>query len=132
MCRPPSTRNMHWALSQHVCADYGLARDGCVSPVFVVSRRRLLDVGGCLPVLECISQNVRHVSEMPRRANLLKLCGNFPLLSAVETLAEVFALLAAEGVVPSVFLGAMHQALLRMPFYQSYGRRMTSGEFSPG
>ena len=85
----------------------------------------------CLPVLESISRDVRFVSEMPWHANLLKLCGNFLLLSAVETLAEIFALLPAEGVAPSVFLDVMSKTLLSMPFYQSYGRRMISGEFLP-
>jgi 3-hydroxyisobutyrate dehydrogenase-like beta-hydroxyacid dehydrogenase len=85
----------------------------------------------CLPVLESISQNVLLVSEVPWHANLLKLCGNFLLLSAVETLAEIFAFLPTEGVAPLVFLEVMNETLLSMPFYQSYGRRMISGEFLP-
>jgi 3-hydroxyisobutyrate dehydrogenase-like beta-hydroxyacid dehydrogenase len=85
----------------------------------------------CLPVLESISQNARLVSDVPWHANLLKLCGNFLLLSAIETLAEIFAFLPEEGVAPSLFLEVMDETLLSMPFYQSYGRRMIAGEFLP-
>jgi 3-hydroxyisobutyrate dehydrogenase-like beta-hydroxyacid dehydrogenase len=85
----------------------------------------------CLPVFESISQNVRLVSETLWHANLMKLCGNFLLLSAVETLAEIFALLPTEGIAPSVFLDAMNQTLLTTSFYQSYGKRMILGEFQP-
>ena len=57
----------------------------------------------------------------------MKLCGNFLLLSAVETLAEIFALLPTEGIAPSVFLDAMNQTLLTTHFYQSYGKKNDFG-----
>lgn len=108
-------------------------------PEMAASRQiSLLAAGGrstyerCLPVLESFSQNVRLVSEVPWHANLLKLCGNLLLLSAVETLAEIFALLPMEGAAPSVFLDVMKQTLLSMPFYESYGGRKVSGNFLPG
>jgi 3-hydroxyisobutyrate dehydrogenase-like beta-hydroxyacid dehydrogenase len=98
-------------------------------PEMAASRQISLLAGGsrstyeqCLPVLESISRNVRLVCEVPRQANLLKLCGNFLLL---------FALLPKEGIAPLVFLEVMNQTLLSMPFYQSYGTRMISGEFLP-
>jgi 3-hydroxyisobutyrate dehydrogenase-like beta-hydroxyacid dehydrogenase len=83
----------------------------------------------CLPVLSVISQNALFVSETPWHANLLKLWANFLLLSAVETLAEIFAVLPTQGIAPSLFLDLMSQTLLSVPFYQSYGKRMISGEF---
>jgi 3-hydroxyisobutyrate dehydrogenase-like beta-hydroxyacid dehydrogenase len=107
-------------------------------PEMAASRQISLLAGGgrstykqCLAVLESVSQNVRLVCDEPWQANLLKLCENFLLLSAVETLAEIFALLPTGGVAPSVFLEVMNQTLLNMPFDQSYGPRMISGEFLP-
>jgi 3-hydroxyisobutyrate dehydrogenase-like beta-hydroxyacid dehydrogenase len=107
-------------------------------PEMAASRRIALLVAGersayeqCLSILESISQNVRLVSDTPWVANLLKLCGNFLLLSAIETLAEIFAFLPKEGIAPSLFLEVMDQTLLGIPFYQSYGKRMIAGEFLP-
>jgi 3-hydroxyisobutyrate dehydrogenase-like beta-hydroxyacid dehydrogenase len=82
-------------------------------------------------VLESISSKVLFVGETPWHANLLKLCGNFLLLSAVETLAEIITVLPAQGVAPSLFLNVMDQTLLKVPFYQSYCQRMISGDFLP-
>jgi 3-hydroxyisobutyrate dehydrogenase-like beta-hydroxyacid dehydrogenase len=105
-------------------------------PEMVASRQISLLVAGdrstyerCLPALDAISRNVRLVSETPWHANLLKLCANFLLLSAVETLAEIFAVLPTQGVAPPLFLDLMSETLFTVPFYQSYGRRMISGEF---
>jgi 3-hydroxyisobutyrate dehydrogenase-like beta-hydroxyacid dehydrogenase len=107
-------------------------------PEMAVSRKIALLAAGersayerCLPVLESISQNIRLVSHVPWHANLLKLCGNFLLLSAIETLAEIFAFLPEEGIAPSRFLEVMDQTLFSIPFYQSYGTRMIAGEFLP-
>jgi 3-hydroxyisobutyrate dehydrogenase-like beta-hydroxyacid dehydrogenase len=80
----------------------------------------------CLAVPDGISRNVLLVSETPWHANLLKLSGDFLLLSGVKALAEIFAVLPTQLVDPSLLLDAdsSWRAL-----YQSFGRRMISGEF---
>ena len=68
-------------------------------------------------VFKAISKRVFVVGEKPFQANVVKLCGNFLLLSAIEGLAESLAFACEQGVTPRLLLKVMTETLFTAPFY---------------
>lgn len=58
------------------------------------------------------------VGEEPYQANVLKLCGNFLLLSAIEALAESVAFARGQQISPRLLLDIMTDTLFTSPFYK--------------
>lgn len=114
------------------------------SPVFgrpeaAAARRLICVVGGtteaverCRPLLEATSQKVVQVGPQPQQALVLKLAGNFLLLSVIESLGEAFTLAESAGVeretAKSLYCDTVFSLL---PIYPSYGRMIASHTYTP-
>jgi 3-hydroxyisobutyrate dehydrogenase-like beta-hydroxyacid dehydrogenase len=83
------------------------------------------------PLLEVMSQKVFLIGSEPPAANLVKLTGNFLIVSMIEALAEAFALLRKKGFDPKQFLEIVNGNLFRSPIYESYGTRIAERQYSP-
>ncbi len=83
------------------------------------------------PAFEAMSAKILDAGAVPSHANLIKVCGNFILLSGIASLAECIAVVRAQGLDPARYLEVMGQTLFTAPFYQGYGARMLSGKFEP-
>jgi 3-hydroxyisobutyrate dehydrogenase-like beta-hydroxyacid dehydrogenase len=70
------------------------------------------------------------VGNEPHLANVLKLVGNFFVISAIETLSEAFTLAEKSGLEVDRVLDVV-KALLPVPLFQGYGARMARSEFTP-
>jgi 3-hydroxyisobutyrate dehydrogenase-like beta-hydroxyacid dehydrogenase len=84
----------------------------------------------CRPLFNAMGQGVIVVGEEPHLANVLKLVGNFFVISAVETLSEAFTLAEKSGLNVERVLDLI-KALLPVPLFQGYGTRMARSEFLP-
>lgn len=84
----------------------------------------------CKPLFEALGQGVIVVGSDPQLASVLKLVGNFFVISAIETLSEAFTLAEKAGLEVETVLQVI-QALLPVPLFQGYGTRMARNEFSP-
>ena len=84
----------------------------------------------CRPLFEALGQGVIVVGEDPHSANVLKLVGNFFVISAIETLSEALTL-AEKGGLQSATVMELIGALLPVPLFQGYGGRIARQEFSP-
>jgi 3-hydroxyisobutyrate dehydrogenase-like beta-hydroxyacid dehydrogenase len=82
-------------------------------------------------VFSAIAKNVFVIGETPFHANIVKLCGNFLLLSAVEGLAETLSLARKHGVAPDAMLNILTGTVFTAPFYRSYGSLMVEKKFTP-
>jgi 3-hydroxyisobutyrate dehydrogenase-like beta-hydroxyacid dehydrogenase len=71
--------------------------------LFIAAAGAAADLDEAEPVLAAIGQKVFRIGEKPSAANLVKLCGNFAILAAIETMAEAMAL-AEKGGVPKAKL----------------------------
>src|ERR1700726_5014396 len=60
-------------------------------------------------------------STKSRRANLVKLSGNFLITSIIDSLGETFALARKSGIDPHRFLEVLTGTLFSAPIYQTYG-----------
>src|SRR6516165_7482306 len=83
------------------------------------------------PVFDAIGQKTWVVGDRPSQANVVKICGNFILASAIETLSEASALANACGVPTKTLLGLISSTLFASPAYQTYGKIITDQSFEP-
>jgi 3-hydroxyisobutyrate dehydrogenase-like beta-hydroxyacid dehydrogenase len=74
------------------------------------------------PLLEAMGQSVRDFGDDPGAANLVKLCGNFMILSAVEAMSEAFALAEKNGIDRTAMAAFFGETLFSCPIHQNYGR----------
>jgi 3-hydroxyisobutyrate dehydrogenase-like beta-hydroxyacid dehydrogenase len=85
----------------------------------------------CQPLFDAIGQRTFVVGEEPPHANVVKLAGNFLILSVIESLGEAFALLRKSGVEPERFLEVMTSTLFASPVYKTYGNLIAKEQFRP-
>ncbi len=83
------------------------------------------------PLLEAMGQTVRDFGDDPGAANLVKLCGNFMILSAVEAMSEAFALAEKNGIDRAAMAAFFGETLFSCPIYQNYGRIIAKRAFEP-
>ena len=83
------------------------------------------------PILEATSQAIFDFGDDPGGANVVKLCGNFLIASAMESLAEIFALARKNGVDPKSVADFFGKTLFACPIYQAYGKLINARQFEP-
>ncbi|HEY9131547.1 MAG TPA: NAD(P)-dependent oxidoreductase [Dyella sp.] len=89
------------------------------------------DVQKVQPLLEAMGTKVWPLGETPERANIVKIAGNFMLVTAVESMAEASTLTRAYGVSAADFLDIMTNTLFASPVYQGYGKLIVEERFKP-
>jgi 3-hydroxyisobutyrate dehydrogenase-like beta-hydroxyacid dehydrogenase len=99
--------------------------------LFVVAAGTPETLERCEPLFSAISQRVFPVGDHPPAANLVKLCGNFMILSAVEAMAEAMALASRGGVEKAKLLEVLTGTLFSAPIYQTYGAILAEERFRP-
>jgi 3-hydroxyisobutyrate dehydrogenase-like beta-hydroxyacid dehydrogenase len=67
----------------------------------------------------------------PAAALIVKLAGNFLIVSVLETLGEAYALLRKSGLEPAQFVDIVNGALLQSPIYENYGRLIAAERYEP-
>jgi 3-hydroxyisobutyrate dehydrogenase-like beta-hydroxyacid dehydrogenase len=131
------------ALAERLAADHA-GRGGYVSaPVFgrpaaaeagklfVVAAGAADDLDRCTPIFDVVAQRVFRIGDAAAKANLVKLSGNFMILSAVEALAEAMTLAEKGGVPRETLLEVLTGTLFGAPVYQTYGDILVNDRFHP-
>jgi 3-hydroxyisobutyrate dehydrogenase-like beta-hydroxyacid dehydrogenase len=85
----------------------------------------------CEPLFASIGQRTFNVGAEPKMANVVKLCGNFMIMAAIESLAEAMTLAAKNGVDKAVLLDVLTSTLFSAPVYQTYGDILLHERFEP-
>lgn len=83
------------------------------------------------PVLEQLGQSTHTIGPDPWQANLVKLLGNFMLMSMVETLGETAALADKAGVPAAKAIEALTGTIFNAPPYRNYGAAVAAQRFRP-
>ena len=99
--------------------------------LFVVSAGAAAEIEQARSILEAIGQPVFVVGERPSAANLVKLCGNFTILAAIETMGEAMALAEKGGVGKAKLLEVLTGTLFDAPVYRTYGPILVNESFRP-
>ncbi len=83
------------------------------------------------PVLDKLGQGIFDFGEEPGAANVVKLAGNFLIISAIEAMAEAFALAQKNGIDRTQIAHLFGQTLFACPIYQNYGRAIAQEQYEP-
>jgi 3-hydroxyisobutyrate dehydrogenase-like beta-hydroxyacid dehydrogenase len=82
-------------------------------------------------VLKALGQGIFDFGEDPGAANIVKLCGNFLILSAMEAMAEALALAEKSGIARSAVTDMLTHTLFSAPIYQIYGKMIAEKRHTP-
>ena len=83
------------------------------------------------PIHAAISQGVFDFGEGITSANVVKLCGNFLIASAIESLAESLTLAEKNAVDKKAVADMFGKSILACPIYQGYGKQIAEERFEP-
>ncbi len=83
------------------------------------------------PALEAVGQRIFEVGDEPQLANVVKLCGNFMIVAAMEAMAEAFTLAEKSGVPRETIYEALTQTSFANPLYLNYGRMIAQHRYAP-
>ena len=84
-----------------------------------------------LPLLNVLGQKVFDFGEQVSAANVVKLSGNFLIISAIEAMAEAFTLAEKNGIDRNQVAELFGQTLFACPIYQNYGRMIAQEQYEP-
>jgi 3-hydroxyisobutyrate dehydrogenase-like beta-hydroxyacid dehydrogenase len=110
---------------------FGRPEAAVAAKLAIVAAGPAKSVEHCQPVFDAIGQRTFIVGNEPHHANVVKLSGNFLILSVIESLGEAFALLRKSGVEPQRFLDVMTNTLFAAPVYKTYGNLIANEQFLP-
>ena len=82
-------------------------------------------------LLEAMGKQTWPIGDQPHLANLVKLACNFSLASAIETMAEAFALARRYDLDPGILMEVMTGSLFAAPAYKTYGPMIVEQRFEP-
>ncbi len=84
-----------------------------------------------LPLLNILGQGVFDFGKEVGAANVVKIAGNFLIISAIEAMAEAFTLAEKNGVERTQIADLFSQTLFGCPIYQNYGRLIATEQYEP-
>jgi 3-hydroxyisobutyrate dehydrogenase-like beta-hydroxyacid dehydrogenase len=85
------------------------------------------------PLLKAMgAQGIFDFGEQVGAATLVKLVGNFLIISAGHSMREALAVARKNGVDPRAVVDMLTQTLFPAPIYQSYGKRIAEGDAAFG
>jgi 3-hydroxyisobutyrate dehydrogenase-like beta-hydroxyacid dehydrogenase len=82
-------------------------------------------------VLQAMGQGVFDFGEEPMAANVVKLCGNFLIGSALEAMAEALTLAEKNGLDRNRVITMFGQIMFPGPIYQNYGKMIAEKHYIP-
>jgi 3-hydroxyisobutyrate dehydrogenase-like beta-hydroxyacid dehydrogenase len=110
---------------------FGRPEAAAAAKLFVVAAGAQSDYTAASALFPAISQKAFYIGEKPSTANLVKLCGNFTILAAIEAFAEAMTLAQKGGVPKKQFLEVMTGSLFDTPVYRNYGAALAEERFRP-
>jgi 3-hydroxyisobutyrate dehydrogenase-like beta-hydroxyacid dehydrogenase len=110
---------------------FGRPEAAAAAKLFVVAAGARAAFDAASAALGAISQRVFYIGETPSSANLVKLCGNFAIFSAIETMAEAMTLAQRGGVSKKQLLEIFTGTLFDTPVYRNYGAALVEDRFRP-
>jgi 3-hydroxyisobutyrate dehydrogenase-like beta-hydroxyacid dehydrogenase len=123
----------HAELGQHFVSApvFGSPEAAAAAKLFVVCAGPATDLERVAPLLAQLGQRVFPIGEQPAHANLVKLCGNFMILSAIESLAEAMNLAERGGVAKRTLLDVLTNTMFDLPVMRTYGAIILEQRFRP-
>lgn len=83
------------------------------------------------PFLNMLGKKIYDFGDKPEAVNVVKLSGNFMILSIIEMMGEAFAVAEQNGINPEMLHAFLADSLFPSPVFQTYGKLIVSKKFSP-
>lgn len=124
---------VHAQRGQHYVAApvFGRPDAAAAAKLFVIAAGPSAAVERCLPLFAQIGQATHRLGEVASRANLVKLSGNFLIITMIEALGEVFALTRKAGIAPDDFHNVLKSLLGGAPVMARYAQFIAANTFEP-
>ena len=110
---------------------FGRPDAAAAGTLFIVAAGAAADLDEAEPFFGAIGQRVFRVGEKPSQANLVKLCGNFTIMAAIEAMAEGMTLAEKGGVPKAMLHEVLTGTLFGSPIYQNYGKIIVEERYTP-
>ncbi|MBO0777458.1 MAG: NAD(P)-dependent oxidoreductase [Ktedonobacteraceae bacterium] len=83
------------------------------------------------PLLQAMGQGTFDFGTDPGAANIVKLCGNFLMISSMEAMAEALTLAEKSGLDRSTVVDMLTHTIFATPSYQNYGQMIAQKRHMP-
>lgn len=110
---------------------FGRPDAAAAAKLFIVAAGAGADIDAAAPLFDLMGQKLFRIGDEPAHANLVKLCGNFTILAAIEAMAEAMALAAKAGVPKAKLYEVFTGTLFDAPVYRNYGKLIVDGSYRP-
>jgi 3-hydroxyisobutyrate dehydrogenase-like beta-hydroxyacid dehydrogenase len=110
---------------------FGRPEAAAAAKLFVVAAGERSDFERVEPLLAVIGQRSFYLGADAPLANLVKLCGNFMILSCVEIMGEAMALAEKGGIGRKQLLEVITGTLFDAPVFRTYGPIVAEQRFKP-
>ena len=110
---------------------FGRPDAAAAGKLFVVAAGDPAAIEAAQPIFDCIGQRVFVLGERAEAANLVKLSGNFLIMTVIEALAEALTLVEKGGVDKQQYLDLLTATLFSAPVYKNYGAILVERRFEP-
>lgn len=123
----------HAARGQHFVSApvFGRPQVAAEGKLFIAAAGTAEALARAMPLLEVIGQKIEIFGDRASAANLIKLAGNFMIVSLTETLGEAMALVQTAGASKAQFLDFLTSGLFNAPIYKTYGGLIVNETFEP-
>ena len=101
---------------------FGRPEAAQAAKLFVVAAGAAESVQALSEIFSAVGQRTFVVSEEPKTANLIKLSGNFLIMSVIESVGEAMALVGKAGVDKHQYLDILTSTLFGAPIYNDVRR----------
>lgn len=88
-------------------------------------------INAAAPLLDAMGAKTWRYGEDPKRANAVKLAGNFLLIAAIEAMGEACAFTEGHDVTGAEFLDLMTNTIFASPVYKNYGAAIAARRYEP-
>jgi len=110
---------------------FGRPDAAAAAKLFIVAAGPVKQLKRCQLLFDAMGQKTFVVGEEAPSANVIKLAGNFLITTAIEGLAEAFALVRKSGLDPNKFLEVLTGSPFAASIFRNYGGRIATDQFEP-
>jgi 3-hydroxyisobutyrate dehydrogenase-like beta-hydroxyacid dehydrogenase len=110
---------------------FGRPDAAAAAKLYIVAAGPRDQIERCQVLFDVMGEKTFVGGEDPPEANLIKITGNFMITTAIESLAESFALVRKHGFDPNKFLEVMTGSMFAAPVYRNYGPIIVNEKFEP-
>jgi 3-hydroxyisobutyrate dehydrogenase-like beta-hydroxyacid dehydrogenase len=99
--------------------------------LFVVAAGPADAVATCQPLFDAVGQRSFNLGETPHKANIVKLSGNFLIMTVIESLSEAMTLAGRYGVDKATLLETLTGTIFGALVYEVYGKVLVEESYEP-